>query len=117
MGKTSLTRSLKAGNWEKSYGELQNKTTTAPSGTTHNCPYQLRLSTEFVCDPPSSCQISNLIRSPSTGRVWDSTSDGGQKRVTGGDNDGCTVPFLAKDVLEMAVTNGVQKINSKLLND
>ena len=107
MGKTSLTRSLKAGNREKYHKELQDKTTTAPSGTTHNCPYQLHQSTEFASDSPSSCQNLKPIRSPSTGRVRDSTSDGVQWGLTGSDNDRSTVSFLTVKVTETAVTNGV----------
>ena len=35
--------------------------------------------------PPVAVKISNPTRSPSTGRVRDSTSDGGQSGLTGGD--------------------------------
>ena len=37
--------------------------------------------------------------------------------MIGGDNNGSTVPFLAVEIWETAVTNGVKKINRKLLKD
>jgi hypothetical protein len=49
--------------------------------------------------------------------VRDSTGDGGQRGLIGSDNDGSTVPFLAVDVRETAVTNGVKKINRKPMKD
>jgi hypothetical protein len=55
------------------------------------------------------------MRNPPTGRVRDNTSDGGRRGLTGGDDDGSTVPFLVVKVRETAVTKDVKKIKRKAL--
>ena len=118
MGKTSFTRSLKADNWEKSHGGSKQKI-TAPSGDNS----QLCVSTspkhrirERFPEQLSKSQIPFVVLPQvECGRGY--YYEGGQRELTGGDDDGSTVPSesLALKVRETVVTNGVEKVNRKAM--